>query len=91
MVKSNCTPEFAKKNIEDSMQLDYILNEYDSIDVSSIDVTYSDDCYKVSFYSNCLQADGSCPKLKIILCVMVKDDLVADVEDWNPKQRYIKK
>lgn len=91
IIKSNCTPEFAKDNIEDSMQLDYILNEYDSVDVSSIDVTCSDDCYKVSFYSNCGQIDGSCPKLKITLCVTVKDDLIANVEDRNPKQRYVKK
>lgn len=91
IVRKNCTPKFAELNIEDVMGLDYILNEYDSVDVASIDVTYSDDCYKVSFYSNCCQADGSRPKLKITLCVMVEDDLISDVEDRNPKQRYVKK
>lgn len=93
LISKNCTSSFAstiKEDSEEGMGLDYICCEYvDDIDLSrSLDVIKDNNYYIVLFYANCLQKDGLKHKLRIQLRISIDNDLISNVEDPFPTQRY---
>lgn len=93
LIRNNCTSSFAstiEDDAKEGMGLDYICCEYaDNIDLSqSLDVIKDDKYYIVFFYANCLQRNGKKSKLRIQLRITVVNDLISDVEDPFPAQRF---
>jgi hypothetical protein len=97
LIREYCTSRFASTIEDDAkygMGLDYICCEYvDNVDTSRplsvVNEGNGDNCYTVIFYADCLQRNGKRHKLKIKLRVMTIDDLISDVKDPCPSQRYV--
>lgn len=96
LIRSNCTSIYASKIEDDAksgMGFDFICQEYgDNIDLQNSISVISDgnECknYHVIFYAKCLQSNNVVKKLKIQLTVTIENDLISNVEDPFPAQRY---
>ena len=97
LIREYCTSRFASTIEDDAkygMGLDYICCEYvDNVDMSRplsvVNEGNDGNCYTVNFYADCLQRNGKRHKLKIKLRVTTIDDLISDVKDPCPSQRYV--
>ena len=97
LIREYCTSRFASTIENDAkygMGLDYICCEYvDNVDMSRplsvVNEGNGGNSYTVIFYADCLQRNGKRHKLKIKLRVTTVDDLISDVKDPCPSQRYV--